>query len=193
MKKLLFINACIRGKDSRTLSVAEPLLQELAQRYEIQRLDLSDADISPVTGTLYAERQQNGLSEADIAAGRLVAEADRIVIAAPFWDMSFPAVLKVFFEHISAPDLTFVYLEDGNTRGNCRAEKILYITTRGFEIVTGEPRDQGTSYLKALGWLWGIPEVLTVAACGMDVTDAETGKQRLAAAVEEGLAICKDF
>ena len=31
---------------------------------------------------------------------RTIANADKIVIAAPFWDMSFPSLLKVYIENI---------------------------------------------------------------------------------------------
>jgi len=193
MRKLVFINACIRGENSRTLSVARPLLDMLAQRYEITEIDLTARAVPPVTAELFHHRGLHGISGEDRAAGKLVAEADRIVIAAPFWDMSFPSVLKTFIEHISAPDLTFVNNPDGTTGGNCRAEKLLYITTRGMEIPTGSPLDQGTSYLKALGWLWGIPEVLTVAAWGMDVHPQEITGTRLTEAVTAGIKLCEEF
>ena len=192
MKKLVFINACIRGQDSRTLSLAQPILAALEENYAITQIDLTETSLMPVTAPLFRERG-NGISPEDDANGRLVAEADRIVIAAPFWDMSFPSVLKAFIEHISVPELTFCNNPDGTTRGNCKAEKLLYITTRGMEIETGSNLDQGTSYLKALGWLWGFGEVITVAAWGMDVQPAEIVQQRLQAALAEGLEICKGF
>ena len=53
---------------------------------------------------------------------RRIAAADRIVIAAPFWDMSFPSALKVFFENMSLFGITF----DSNEKecyGLCKAEK----------------------------------------------------------------------
>lgn len=193
MKKLVFVNACIRGCQSRTLYIAKKLLAELEDRYEIAEIDLSDSSILPVTQNDYLSRGNDGLSAEDIKNGRLIAEADRIVIAAPFWDMSFPSVLKAFFEHISAPELTFVNTEDGNTKGICRAEKLLYITTRGMEIETDSPLDQGTSYLRALGWLWGFGEVYPVAAKGLDVNGGEEISLRIEKAIEYGLEICKEF
>lgn len=193
MNKLLFIDACIRRENSRTRALAAPMLKKLKERYEVDTVDLCGADLAPVSAARYLERAQNGPSPEDARSARLFADAGRIVIAAPFWDMSFPSVLKVFFERISLPDLTFVNTPDGNTKGNCKAEKLLYITTRGMEIPTGDARDQGTSYLKALGWLWGIPEILTVAAWGMDVTDDGTRTRRLADALRDGLLICEGF
>lgn len=193
MEKLVFINACIRGSDSRTLQLARPLLSALAQRYEITEIDLSDHPVFPVTSRLFHERGSRGISEEDALWGNLVAGADRLVVAAPFWDMSFPSVLKAFFEHISVPGITFQNNEDGTTRGNCKAEKILYITTRGMDIPTGSPLDQGTSYLRALGWLWGFGQLHTVAAWGMDVNSSDTVQALLRQATDDGLKLCKEF
>ena len=193
MKKLTFINACIREGESRTLRLANPLIEELSKRYEVTEIKLSHSDLKPITFPLYKERGTNGLSEEDLTNGRLVAEADRIVIAAPFWDMGIPSILKTFIEHISAPDLTFCNNPDGSTRGNCKAEKLLYITTRGMDIETGSPLEQGSSYLKALSWLWGIGEVVTVDVHGTDVNDSETVNRRISEAIKYGIEICKEF
>ena len=193
MNKLVFINACIRREESRTYSIAKPVIEALAKRYEITTIDLTDSSLLPVTASLFKERGLNGLSNQDIANGRLVAEADRIVIAAPFWDMSFPSVLKAFFEHISAPDLTFANNPDGSTRGICKAKKLLYITTRGMNIETESALDQATSYLKALGWLWGIPEIVPVAVCGTDVNPPEETLEHIKETIFETLKLCEEF
>ena len=193
MKKLTFINACIREGESRTLRLANPLIEELSKRYEVTEIKLSHSDLKPITFPLYKERGTKGLSDEDLKNGRLVAEADRLVIAAPFWDMGIPSTLKTFIEHISAPDLTFCNNADGSTRGNCKAEKLLYITTRGMEIETGSPLEQGSSYLKALSWLWGLGDVITVAVQGTDVNDTETTNNRISEAIKYGIEICKEF
>ena len=193
MKKLTFINACIREDDSRTLKLAKPLMEELSKRYDVTEIKLSRSELTPVTFPMYTQRGADGLSDEDLKNGRLVAEADRIVIAAPFWDMGIPSILKTFIEHISAPDLTFCSNPDGSTRGNCKAEKLLYITTRGMEIETGSPLEQGSSYLKALCWLWGIGEVETVAVQGTDVNSADEVEKRIAKAQKNAIELCKEF
>ena len=193
MKKLVFINACIRKEESRTLQIAKTLLTVLQQRYEITEIDLSDHPFPPITAKLLQERGAHGISKEDTILGKLVADADRLVIAAPFWDMSFPSVLKVFLEHISVPGITFQNNEDGTTRGNCRTKKLLYITTRGMNIQTDSPLDQGSSYLRALSWLWGIDQLQTIAACGMDVHDSNTVAKLIKEATDEGLRICEEF
>ena len=107
--------------------------------------------------------------------------------------MGIPSILKTFIEHISAPDLTFCNNPDGSTRGNCKAEKLLYITTRGMDIEKGSPLEQGSSYLKAVSWLWGVGEVVTVDVHGTDVNDTETVNRRISEAIKYGIEICKEF
>lgn len=193
MKKLIFINACIRGEASRTLRLATPLIAELSKRYEITEIDLTDAQALPVNSGIYETRSTLGASAEDIDMAKAVANADRIVIAAPFWDMGIPAVLKTFIERISLSGITFSSNEDKSTRGNCKAEKLLYITTRGMEIETGSPLEQGSSYLKAIAWLWGIGKVETVAVSGTDTSSPEIIEERLADAIEKGISLCKEF
>lgn len=41
------------------------------------------------------------------------AESDTVVIAAPYWDLSFPAVLKAYLEAVSVCGITFKYDEQG--------------------------------------------------------------------------------
>ena len=65
---------------------------------------------------------------------RQFAAADRIVVAAPFWDLSFPAILKIYLERISVADITFGYDERGAMKGLCRASKLLLITTRAQKL-----------------------------------------------------------
>ena len=150
MKRLVYINACIRGKESRTGKLTGELLKVLGERYEIDEINISNMNLCCITSDEFKKRTQEGLPEEDVKYGNIIANADRIVVAAPFWDMSFPAVLKVFIEHMCAPGLTFKYNPDGSIHKICKAEKMLYITTRGGFTETGSPLDQGTSYLNAI-------------------------------------------
>ena len=95
MKKLVVIDACIRGEESRTRRIAEPVIETLSKRYEIIRYDLTKMPMEPLTPATYAERVAGNVPAWALEAARTVAEADRIVVVAPFWDMSFPAVVKV--------------------------------------------------------------------------------------------------
>lgn len=191
MEKLMFLDACIRGEESRTRKIAEPLLKELAKRYEIERVDINALGWKPIDRETCLKRNAGQFDEEVLAYAKKLAAADRIVIAAPFWEMSFPAALKVFLELMSVNEVAFRYTDVGQI-GCCKADKMLYITTRGSEVATGDPLEQATSYLKAIGWLWGIPEVLCVSAKGLDMYP-ETVEQRLQQAIKEGLELCESF
>ena len=121
-----------------------------------------------------------------------VRDADRIVIAAPFWDMSIPAALKNFLELCSIFDVTFKS-DDKTFYGNCKAEKMLYITTRGMDIDTGDVLEQGSSYLKALSWLWGIGPLEVLSAQNMDYLSEREIEERISRAIFEGLKIAEEF
>ena len=192
MKKLVLIDACIRGEESRTRRMAEPIVGALAKRYEITRFDLTEMDIKPLTPATYAERTAGKVPQWALEAARTVAEADRIVVVAPFWDMSFPAVVKVFFEHISLFDITFT--DNGRSCvGLCKCEKVMYITTRGMNIPTGDAREQGSSYLQALSRLWDLGTVLTVAAWNMDYSSPEEIEEKIESATRFGIRLAETF
>ena len=193
MGKLVFIDACIRQGESRTRRIAYPILSVLSQRYEIVRYDLPEMDgIDPLNPRLFEERGQGDIPAWAVQAAKDIAEADRILIAAPFWDMSFPAALRCFFEQTSLFDITFT--DNGKTCvGLCKAPKVLYITTRGLDIPTGDPREQATPYLKALGSLWNLGELTTIAAWNMDYSSAEEIDKKISACISEGLELSRNW
>jgi len=193
MKSLVVINACVRQADSRTLRVAEPVIEALAKRYKITRYDLPDMDIVPLNPELFAERGLGEIPSWASEAASAIAGADRILIAAPFWDMSFPAVLKCFFEQTSLFDITFT--DNGNTCvGLCKAPKVLYITTRGMDIPTGNLREQATPYLKALvGSLWNLGELTTISARNMDYSSEEEIEKKISRAVADGTKLAQTW
>ena len=191
MKKLIFIDACMRA-GSRTRRIASPIIEELRKRYSVETVDLT-RNIYPVADNYTLEDRNQGVVPAEhVAIARKIAAADRIVIAAPFWDMSFPSALKVFFENMSLFGVTF----DTNEKecyGLCKAEKVMYITSRGMKISTGDPLEQATPYIKALSHLWGWGELTVVAAQNMDYSTPYEIEDRIKAATAEGLEICKEF
>ena len=188
MKKLVVINACVRQADSRTLRIAEPIIEALGKRYSIKRYDLPDMEIVPLSPDLYAQRAEGVVPEWAIEAAHAIAKADAILIAAPFWDMSFPAVLKCFFEQTSLFDITFT--DNGKSCvGLCQSPKVLYITTRGMDIQTGGPLEQATPYIKAIGTLWNLGELTTISACNMDYSSEAEIEAKIAACIKEGLAL----
>ena len=201
MAKVLFVNACVREEKSRTLKLARAFLAEYAALHpedEITERNLMQERLEP----LYPDTQE--LQESLLAAKQTdhpmfevshqFTSADRIVIAAPFWEQSFPALLRVYLERISGVNLTFYYDEDGVEHGLCKAKKLLFITTRGGDFSAPEVQwlELGASQLKVTCHMFGIPEFRCIAADGLDIitNDAE---QIMAQALERCVEEAKIF
>ena len=192
MKKLLYIDACIRNGESRTKRIATPIVEALKEKYDVDTLVLNELPLNIVKEELLQKRVNGEVDPIVMSWAEMVRDADRIVIGAPFWDMSIPVALKVFFELCSIFNVTFSS-DDKTCFGKCRAEKMLYITTRGMDIPTGDVLEQATPYLKALSWLWGIGSLQVVAAQNMDYVSAEVIEEKIASAIAEGMEIVKEF
>lgn len=192
LKSLLYIDACVRDEESRTKRVAEPIMEELAKKYDVTKFVLNELSLDVVKMPLLAKRLAGDIPQEVMSWAEAVRDADRIVIAAPFWDMGIPAVLKTFFELCSIFDVTFKS-DDKTCYGNCKAEKMLFITSRGMNISTGDEIEQATPYLRALSWLWGIGPLQVVAMQNMDYVSTEEIENKIATAIKEGLAIAEEF
>ena len=169
---VLFINACVR-KDSRTKKLAECVLNNVGG--DVKEVVLADLDLPDVDEAFIDWR--NGCSEGkDFADARFdlakdFAAAETIVIAAPFWDLSFPAKFKQYIEQICVMGLTFDFSEKGEYKGLCAAEKLYYVTTAGG-MIPDEAFAYG--YVKALaGLFFGIKETHFVKAEGLDIVGAD--------------------
>lgn len=171
MKKALIVDCCIRGKASRTKKLLDAFCASLPDTYEREYLDLQAEQLRYFTED-YLDERQTLLQEKALAHPRFryahqFAEADLIVIAAPFWDLSFPALLKVYIEQVSLDGITFT-TATGALTGSCRAERMVFLTTRGG-FYTGDAQEMGSRYLEALHTFFGIGAYSCIAADGMDV------------------------
>ncbi len=169
---ILFVNACVRGQ-SRTLRLAKALLDKLGgakeeiRLYEVAFPVANEAFLSERDRLIAQEKWEHPW----FAMARQFAAADQIVIAAPYWDLSFPAALKQYFEQINVLGITFVYTPEGIPKGLCKARKVYYVTTAGGHYV---PCDFGYGYVKALAeGYYGIPETKLIAAKGLDIDGAD--------------------
>ena len=170
---MLIIDACVRGGDSATRRYYEAYLETLPEKPVCEIVYLGDVEAKPLIAKTLAAR------DALIRAGRLDDEAfrlakqfrdaDEILVAAPLWDLSFPAVLKAYFENVSVAGLTFRYTETGSV-GLCRAKKLTYFSTAGG-FTNGH--HLGYEYVRALAGLFGISETVLYSAEGLDVNPAQ--------------------
>jgi FMN-dependent NADH-azoreductase len=164
-RPILFINACVR-KASRTRQLAEQLLTRLQRPYA--EIRLHEMTFPVVNEDFLAQRDRL------IAAGefqspvfdlaRQFAEAETIVIAAPYWDLSFPAALKQYLEQINVVGITFRYTQEGVPVGLCRAGRLFFVTTAGGNYV---PEEFGFGYIRALARnYYGIDHIRLIQATG---------------------------
>ena len=171
-EKILYINSCVR-KASRTKRIAEHLLEKLnGNVVEVKTAELS----FPVVDEAFLEKRDSLIASLHFddplfEQARLFAGADTIVIAAPYWDLSFPAALKQYIEQINVLGITFEYTSEGTPKGLCRAKKLYYVTTAGGVYVPGE---YGFGYIKVLAQnFYGIQEVELIQASGFDIYGAD--------------------
>lgn len=195
MNRLLFINACPRPQDqSRTYALCRDFLdayRALHPADTLEILNLSQEPLQALDAGSVARR------DALIAAGdwdhsmlryaRQFAAADKILVGAPYWDLAFPAQLKVYVENICVCGVTFGYTESGQA-GLCAARKLLYVTTAGGPV--GD--NLGAQYLRALCNMLGIPEFLSVEAENLDVIGVDW-QASLRAAANELQALAANF
>ena len=168
MDKILLVNACARP-GSRTRQLAQSVLNKMDGTVEevwLYDRTLTALDAGGIEKREQAARNQD-FSDPVFDLAKQFAAADRIVVAAPYWDLMFPGVLKLYLENITVSDVTFRYTSEGRPEGLCRAKSLDYITTSGGYI--GQ-NDFGFSYISALAKsFFGIQMVRRYAAEGLDI------------------------
>ena len=169
---ILFVNACVRG-ESRTRRLAACYLAGKKEPAVEERLE--DRDFPKADGAFLLRRdrliEEGQWDDPLFAPARRFAAADEILIAAPYWDLSFPAALKQYIEQINVVGITFRYTPEGIPQGLCRAKRLTFVTTAGG---TGAPFGYGFGYIRALAeGFWGIPEVRLIKAEGLDLEGAD--------------------
>ena len=172
INNILYIDSCVR-QNSRTRRLARHLLSKLEGR--ITTINLDEKCLSPHTCSSLLERNSLidvcDFSSEYFNTAKEFANADTIVIAAPYWDMSFPANLKIYIENIMVQGITFGYTEDGQPLGLCKAKELFYVSTAGGPVV---PNNEGYEYIKGLAnTYWGIEKTHIFQAESLDIVGAD--------------------
>lgn len=173
MEQILFINACPR-EGSRTLELARHLLSKMEG--SVEELTLFEENLLPLNGKTLALRDKmtanQNFDHPIFKYAKQFAKADTIVLAAPFWDLSFPSALKIWLEYVMAKEITFRYTEEGFPCGLCKAKKLFYISTAGGPVL---PSHMGFSYVDGLAKSYFvIPETVLFSAENLDILGADT-------------------
>jgi FMN-dependent NADH-azoreductase len=146
--KTLFINSCIREDDSRTYKLALAFIEKLNERHPkaiIDEIRLMDLDLKPYLYSDIKRRDEliskNEFNDPMFKYANQFKDYDFVIIATPFWDLSFPSILKVYIEKLCVNNLTFKY-ENNREHGLCKLSKFMLIATSG-----GERIDNKLNYL----------------------------------------------
>ena len=178
MKKLLFVNSCVRGERSRTLELSRFYIDGFltAEKAAGRSWDVEEVCLDEIEGLKPLDSSELALRDSMLAAGdfshsmfdhaKKIISADHVVIGAPYWDLQFPALLKIFLERCSVTGLTFIYNNEGIPAGQCKAKSLMYITTSGSPV--GD-MNFGYEYVQGLCRLFGIPETYFASAEGLDI------------------------
>ena len=171
--KLLSVDCCIsqRGKDSRTRALADAFLEAFRASHptaEVETVEPAALGLRSFDPEMLNDRDAlAGIGAWDAPVfeeARRFRAADGIVVAAPFWDLSFPSVLRTYIEYICANGLAYHYEADG-CHGDCKASRLVYLTSGGdFE----REDSLGVLYWRQLCAMFGIPKFELLCAEGLD-------------------------
>lgn len=182
--KILFIDAAFRN-GSRTKTLAVKFLQKYDKAL-ITTVELGKDNPAPLDEELLRIYNNSVATKCFdnkiFSQAKEFAEADEIIIAAPFWNFTLPAVLHSYLELVCSQGVTFDMDDKGNYFSKCKAKKLTFITTAGGFI---PEHDHAFSYIKDLCEVfWNINDIKYIKAEGLDIygTDIET---KLNAALEE--------
>ena len=175
-EKLLFVNACVRRENSRTLRLARAVIGRFPD-HDVEELVLEDMGLKPLDSS-YLNKRDALVASVDyddplFDLAKKFASADIIVVASPYWEDCFSSYVKIFMEHAAALGITFRYSPEGIPLGLCRAKCLYYVTTRGGPIP--DEADLGFAVYRSLCKTYGIAECRIVSASGLDIVgnDAE--------------------
>ena len=174
---VLAINTSAKKDGSISRTLTADLLSALEDRHgdvDIVERDLAEGldfiDAAWVEANFTPDEDRTDAHRDTLAqSDRLVAElkaADVLVIGAPIYNFSIPAVLKAWIDMIARAKLTFRYTENGPE--GLLAGKKAYIVVPSGGVPVGSPVDFATPYLKQALAFVGITDVEFIGAQGAD-------------------------
>lgn len=185
---MLIVDCCVRGETSATRRYYRAWLAAHPEIGKTETLELSSLSLAPLTAEELERRSaltaEGAFDDEIFALALQFRDAEEILIAAPYWDLSFPSLLKVYLERVCAAGVTFGYTEDGRCEGYCRAKRLLYFSTCGGFV--GE-RHLGCEYVRAVAGMLGIENTEAFTLEGLDADPAR--REEILRAAEEDMKI----
>lgn len=194
MKKLLYITVNSKPENlSASKTVGRAFVNKFIEKYpdfQVEELDLYQANI-PRLKYQYFDKRNHMISNGNNAQlatqdqqdlNRIMnlcdqfISADVYVIAAPLWNLSFPAPLKEYIDCIVQVDKT-VSFNGGKPKGllDDKPRFVVYIQSSGANIpwILGNAFNKGIDYVKDIMDLMGIEKFEKLLVDGTGYTEKE--------------------
>jgi len=170
--KILHINSSGRFEGSVTRDISAQLVSQLAQQTGNETITLDLAEGLPFIDEQWiaanftdpaarSDRQKAKLALSDSLVGDLQ-QASHIVIAAPIYNFSVPAVLKAWIDMVARARVTFRYTENG-PEGLLKGKKAYLVVASGGVPLDSDV-DFATPYLRQVMGFLGIEDVTLINA-----------------------------
>lgn len=177
MNKVLIVKSNPNGDEvSKTAKLTASFIKEykaLNPEDQIDVYDTYEQNAQPLTSeeiNLMFSGQENRIKDEAVK----FASYDKIVIAAPMWNLSIPASLKCYIDYISYVGVSFKYTETGPV-GLLENKKALFLTSRGGMYKSGPAQsfEMGELYLRTIFGFFGITDFQSVALENTNVLTPE--------------------
>ena len=165
---ILYVNCCAR-ENSRTDILAREVIRRIGDS-EVEEINLYEKNLKPMDRQSVAKRDrlsaEGDFSDPMFDYAKQFMASDTIVIGAPFWDYSFPSLLKTYIENVFCVGLISVYDENGVPHGTCKAKKLYYVSTAGGPFIP----DYSYEWIRAVVTRsFGIRETKLIYAENLDI------------------------
>ncbi len=198
MSKVLYIKANIKNEgESRTFKVSDSFVEEYKRNNpedEIITLDLYKENIDFLRaddlGKLFGPKDEESKNNSILKYAYEFAVADKYIIAAPMWNLSFPAILKAYIDYVSVSGITFKYTAEGPV-GLLNNKKAVHIVSRGGAY-DNSPYEMGDRYLRTILGFFGIKDIETIAIDNLDVIGVNV-EEKVEEGIEKATSLAKKF
>lgn len=198
MGKVLYIKANIKNEgESRTFKVSDSFVEEYKKNNpedEIITLDLYKENIDFLRvddlGKLFGPKDEESKNNSILKYAYQFADADKYIIAAPMWNLSFPAILKAYIDYVSVSGITFKYTAEGPV-GLLNNKKAVHIVSRGGGY-DNSPYEMGDRYLRTILGFFGIKDIETIAIDNLDVIGVNV-EGKVEEGIENAISLAKKF
>ncbi len=198
MSKVLYIKANIKNEgESRTFKVSDSFVEEYKKNNpedEIIILDLNKENIDFLRaddlGKLFGPKDEESKNNSILKYAYQFADSDKYIIAAPMWNLSFPAILKAYIDYVSVSGITFKYTAEGPV-GLLNNKKAVHIVSRGGGY-DNSPYEMGDRYLRTILGFFGIKDIETIGIDNLDVIGVNV-EEKVEEGIEKATSLAKKF